>query len=52
MTYHRITAELRKAVSEWVALGCSVEMRPDGALVIKPKAEETADEFADVKRKK
>lgn len=29
-------ADLRRAVSEWAALGCSVEIAPDGTIKVTP----------------
>ena len=47
-----ITAATRKAVAEWVALGCSVKIAPDGTIEVKPPERDVHEaDFVDWSRK-
>ena len=47
-----LTADVRKAVDEWTALGYAVEIRRDGSLRVEPNMTGAADPFdlVDMKR--
>ena len=40
-----LTADVRKAVDEWTALGYAVEIRRDGSLRVEPNGTALADPF-------
>lgn len=48
-----LPAALRRAVDEWVARGCAVEIRPDGTLrvePVKPPADGDPFDMVDMRR--
>lgn len=41
-------SDLRRAVAEWVALGCSVEIMPDGKIRVLPAGQPDARDAFDL----